>query len=145
MANQSDTEHLEAAQGTAWYAANLKQFKNADAPKLPVDMHELVALIAPRAILAIHNTGISRLGSEAGGASMKAAAEVYKALGIPDRIGFSQAAASGHCVFPSSQTADVQAFVDKFLLGKTATTTIAKTTYTTDMKKWITWSTPTLK
>jgi len=146
MATQSGTEDLEAAQGTAWYAANLKQFKNADAPKLPIDMHELVAMVAPRAILAIGNTGIDRLGSQAGSVAMKAAAEVYKALGIPDRIGFSQAAASGHCVFPSSQTADVEAFVDKFLLGKTsANTTIAKTPYTTNLSTWVTWTTPMLK
>ena len=100
MATQTGTEDLQAAQGTAWYATNLKQFKNADAPKLPVDMHELVAMVAPRAIITVANTGIDRLGSEAGYVSMKAATEVYKALGIPDRIGFTQAAASDHCVVP---------------------------------------------
>jgi len=64
----------------------------------------------------------------------------------PDRIGFTQAAASSHCAFPSGQTADVAAFVDKFLLGKTsANTTIAKTPYTTDLTKWVTWTTPQLK
>lgn len=146
MATQTGTEDLEAAQGTAWYAEKLKQFKNADAPKLPFDMHELVAMVAPRAILAIENTAIDRLGSQAGSVSMRAAAEVYKALGIPDRIGFTQAAASGHCQFPSSQTADVQAFVDKFLLGKTGVnTTIAKSSYNTDLAKWVTWTTPALK
>jgi hypothetical protein len=146
MATQTGTEDLEAAQGTAWYAQNLKQFKNADAPKLPIDMHELVAMVAPRAILTVANTGIDRLGSEAGSVAMKAAAEVYKALGIPDRIGFTQTAASSHCAFPSSQTEDVAAFVDKFLVGKTsANTAIAKTPYNTDLKKWITWTTPTLQ
>jgi hypothetical protein len=145
MATQSGTEDLEAAQGTAWYAQNLKQFRNADAPKLPVDMHELVAMVAPRAILIVANTGIDRLGSEAGYASMKAAAEVYKALGISDRIGFTQAQAPNHCSFPSSQAPDVTAFVDKFLRGKTeADTAIAKSPYKTDMTKWITWTTPTL-
>jgi hypothetical protein len=146
MATQTGTEDLQAAQGTAWYAENLKQFRNADAKKLPIDMHELVAMVAPRAILTIGNTGIDRLGSQAGSVSMKAASEVYKALGIPDRIGFTQAAASSHCVFPSSQTADVEAFVDKFLLGKTsANTAIAKTPYTTNLSTWVTWTTPTLK
>jgi hypothetical protein len=145
MATQTGTEDLEAAQGTAWYAQNLKQFRNVDAPKLPIDMHELVAMVAPRAILAIANTGIDRLGSEAGSVSMKAATEVYKALGIPDRIGFTQTAASAHCAFPTSQTADVAAFVDKFLLGKTSTNTaIAKTPYNTNLAKWITWTTPQL-
>jgi dienelactone hydrolase len=146
MATQTGTEDLEAAQGTAWYAQNLKQFKNADAPKLPVDMHELVAMVAPRAILIIANTAIDRLGSQAGYTSMKAAAEVYEALGIPDRIGFTQTAASNHCSFPSSQTADVQAFVDKFLRGMTsANTAIAKSPYSTDLTKWITWTTPELE
>jgi hypothetical protein len=96
MAGQSDTENLEEAQGTGWYSERLLQFKNPDAPKLPFDQHSLVAMVAPRAILAIENTGIARLGSEAGGASMKAAMKVYEALGVPDRIAFSQAMASSH-------------------------------------------------
>ena len=146
MATQTGTEDLEAAQGTAWYAQNLLQFKNKDAPKLPIDMHDLVAMVAPRAVLAIENTGIDRLGSQAGSVSMKAATEVYKALGIPDRIGFTQAMASAHCSFPSSQTADVQAFVDKFLGGMVSVNTnIAKSSYNTDLTKWITWTTPTLQ
>lgn len=146
MATQAGTEDLEAAQGTAWYAQNLLQFRNADAPKLPFDMHELVALVAPRAILAIENTGIDRLGSQAGSVSMRAAAEVYEALGIPDRIGFSQAVAPAHCSFPSSQAPEVQAFVDKFLLEKAdANTAVAKDSYQTDLTPWVTWSTPELE
>jgi hypothetical protein len=146
MSTQTGTEDLNAAQGTAWYARNLKQFTNADAPKLPVDMHELVAMVAPRAILTIANTSIDRLGSEAGYVSMKAATEVWKGLGVPDRIGFTQAAASGHCVFPSSQMNDVAAFVDKFLVGNaSANTAIAKSPYNTSLARWITWTTPTLQ
>jgi hypothetical protein len=147
MAGQPDTEHLEAAQGTGWYSSNLEQFGNPEAPKLPFDQHSLVAMVAPRAILAIHNTGIARLGSQAGGASMKAAIEVYEALGVPERIGFSQAVASGHCAFPSSQAADVNAFVQRFLLGdENANTNIRKDTYeSTNMSQWITWETPTLQ
>ncbi len=146
MAGQPATENLEEAQGTGWYSEKLLQFGNADAPKLPFDQHSLVAMVAPRAILAIHNTGIERLGSEAGGASMKAAAEVYAALGVPDRIGFSQAPAAGHCVFPSSQSADVEAFVRRFLLGdESVDTNIMKDAYATDMSRWITWDTPTLQ
>lgn len=144
MATQTGTEDLEAAQGTAWYAANLKQFKNADAPKLPYDQHELVAMIAPRAVLTIGNTSIDRLGSEAGYVSMKAAAEVYAALGVSDRIGYSQNPTGTHCAFPNVQTADVAAFVDKFLLGKTGSG-VTKSPYKTDLAKWITWSTPTLR
>jgi hypothetical protein len=147
MARQPETENLEEAQGTGWYSSLLEQFGNPEAPKLPFDQHSLVAMIAPRAVLAIHNTGIDRLGSQAGGASMKAAAEVYEALGIPERLGFSQTGASGHCAFPSSQAADVNAFVQRFLLGdETVDTNIRKDTYAnTDMSEWITWETPTLQ
>jgi hypothetical protein len=109
-------------------------------------MHELVAMVAPRAILTIGNTSIDRLGSEAGYVSMKAAGEVYKALGVSDRIGYSQNPTGTHCAFPSVQAADVGAFVDKFLVGKAATdTAIAKSPYKTDLTKWITWMTPALK
>jgi hypothetical protein len=147
MATQTGTEDLEAAQGTAWYAQNLLQFKNKDAPKLPYDQHELVAMVAPRAIIAIENTGIDRLGSQAGSVSMRAAKEVYKALGIPDRIGYTQAQASAHCSVPASvQSPDVQAFIDKFLLDKTtANTNVARDAYNTDLTKWVTWTTPTLQ
>ena len=107
-------------------------------------MHELVALVAPRAILTIANTSIDRLGSEAGYVSMKAATEVYKALGVPDRIGWVQNPTGTHCAFPSALTADVAAFVSKFLGGNaSANTEIAKWPYNTNLARWITWTTPT--
>ena len=77
---------------------------------------------------------------------MRAAAKVYDALGISDRIGFSQAQAPAHCMFPGVQTPDVQAFVDKFLHDKTsANTAVARDAYKTDLGRWVTWSTPQLK
>jgi hypothetical protein len=97
-------------------------------------------------VLAIHNTGIDRLGSEAGGASMRAAAEVYRALGVSERLGFSQAPAAGHCQFPASQGPDVEAFVNRFLLGDDSTdTNIIKDSYDSDLSQWIPWDTPTLE
>jgi hypothetical protein len=144
-ATKTGTEDLEHAQGTSWYYQDLKQFTNSNVGTLPFDQHELAAMVAPRAILTIGNPDIDYLSTEAGYVSMKAATEVYKALGIADRIGFSQVGGHSHCAFPSSQTDDVGAFVDKFLLGKTdANTNIAKTPYNTDLTKWITWQTPAL-
>ena len=47
---------------------------------------------------------------------MRAAKEVYKGLGIPDRLGYTQTQATAHCAFPTSvQGPEVQAFVNKFL------------------------------
>ncbi len=146
-ATQTGTEDLEHAQGTAWYASNLAQFKNASAPKLPYDQHELVAMVAPRAILAVENTGIDYLGAQGESVSMRAAKEVYKAMGIPDRLGYTQTQAPAHCSFPTSvQGPEVQAFVNKFLLNQTsANTNVARDAYNTDLTKWVTWSTPALQ
>jgi hypothetical protein len=145
-ASKTGTEDLEHAQGTGWYSASLQQFKNADAPKLPFDQHELAAMVAPRAILTIGNSGIDYLSSEAGYVAMKAASELYKALGISDRIGFSISGNHAHCSFPSEQTNDVAAFVDRFLGGKAAANTaVATSPYKTDLSKWITWDAPALK
>ena len=47
-----------------WYAKSLRQFNNAPA-KLPFDHHELIALIAPRAVWMIESTQIARMGAEA--------------------------------------------------------------------------------
>jgi hypothetical protein len=140
------SEDLEHAQGTAWHSSNLQPFKNADAPKLPFHQHSLVAMAAPRAILTIGNSGIDYLASQAGHVSVKAATGVYWALGIPDRVGYSISGNLGHCAVPNTQTAEVQAFVDKFLLGKTsANTRITTSPYKPDMTKWVTWETPPLK
>jgi hypothetical protein len=144
-ASKTGTEDLEHAQGTSWYSQDLMQFNNMNVGELPFDQHELAALVAPRAIVTIGNPDIDYLSSEAGYVSMRAASEVYKALGIPDRIGFSQVGGHSHCAFPSSETNDVAVFVDKFLLGKTdADTSVAVTPYKTDLTKWIDWTTPTL-
>jgi hypothetical protein len=77
---------------------------------------------------------------------MKAATEVYKAFGVPDRIGYVQNATGTHCSFPSNLTADVTAFVDRFLAGNaSANTNITKSPYNTNLSRWITWTTPTLQ
>jgi hypothetical protein len=145
-ATMTGTEDLEHAQGTAWYLQGLTQFNNSNVGKLPFDQHELAAMVAPRALLAIGNPDIAYLASESGYVSMKAATEVYKALGVPDRVGFSQVGGHAHCQFPASQTADVAAFVDKFLVAKAdANTNVATSPYTTDLTKWVTWSTPQLQ
>jgi hypothetical protein len=90
------------------------------------------------------NADVDRGGAEAGQASVMAASEVWKALGIPDRVGYTIPHAGGHCSFASTETADVASFVDRFMLGKTGTN-VQKSPYTPDMTKWVTWETPDLK
>ena len=50
--------------------------------------------------------------------SAQAAREVWMRFGIADRMGWSIVDGHGHCQLPESQWPEVQAFIDKFLLGR---------------------------
>lgn len=129
----------------AWFAPSLFQFERA-VDKLPFDHHELMAMIAPRALLVLGNPDYEWLAEESAHVSSMAAKEVWTALGVPDRFGFSIVAGHGHCMLPASQRPEVVAFVEKFLLGnESADTEVAKSPYRTDLTRWITWETPELK
>ena len=75
--------------------------------------------------------------------SANAAQRVWERFGIADRFGYSIVAGHGHCQLPEVQYPEVEAFIDKFLLGKEANTVvrIAPTDYPTkyDPKQWIKW------
>ncbi|MBR4785016.1 MAG: hypothetical protein IK012_07155 [Fibrobacter sp.] len=132
------------------YSWFMQSLKNQDPYKLPHDHHELIAMIAPRAVIALGNPGYEWLGDESGYKSMMAATEVWKAMGIEDRIGFDFTGGHEHCQAASSQTKSVTAFVDKFLRNKDANTDIhVKPTNGKGFKidnygDWIDWETPDL-
>jgi hypothetical protein len=132
-------ETLRNAQGVPWYGNGLTQFNNS-VKKLPFDHHELMAMVAPRALLLLGNPDYEWLADESGYVSCKAAQEVWKAFGVPERFGFSIVAGHSHCQLPDSQRPEVIAFVEKFLLGNsTANTNIAISPYNTDLSRWISW------
>jgi hypothetical protein len=132
-------ETLRNAQGVPWYSKSLRQFDNA-VNKLPYDHHELMAMVAPRALLLLGNPDYEWLADESGYVSCKAAQEVWKAFGVTDRFGFSIVAGHPHCKLPDSQRPEVIAFVEKYLLGKTtANTNISTSPYNSDISRWISW------
>ncbi len=138
-------ETLRNAQGYAWYYQDLNQFNYA-VTKLPYDHHELMAMVAPRALFVLGNPDYEWLAEESGHVACKAAHEVWKALGIPDRFGFSKVAGHEHCQLPDVQRPEVVAFVEKFLLGNDSTNTdIEISPYDPDLSRWITWETPDLE
>ncbi len=142
----STVEILANAQGYGWYYQDVSQFNNA-VNRLPFDQHEVMAMVAPRALYMTGNPSYVWLADESGYVGCKAAKEVYNALGVPDRFGYSIVGGHTHCQLPTSQDPDVVAFVEKYLLGQdTANTADISTNpgYTTDLTPWITWSTPIL-
>ncbi len=130
----------------SWFMSSMKTL---DPYSLPHDHHELIAMIAPRAIIALGNPGYEWLGDESGYKSIMAAKEVFKAMGVEDRIGFDFTGGHNHCAAAASQSTNVNAFVDKFLKAKTATTTVAikpsASNFDLDHTKVIDWTTPTLQ
>lgn len=123
-----------------WFMEEMFQFSDA-VGKLPFDHHELMAMIAPRALLCLGNPDYEWLADESGYVSSKAAKKVWETFGIADRFGFSIVADHGHCMLPEVQQPEVEAFLDKFLLGyKTVNTNIEIHPYPeVDYRKWIQW------
>ena len=61
------------------------QYAGLNVPKLPYDHHELMAMIAPRALLVTGNTDFFWLSNPSCYVSARAAHEVWKQFGIGDR------------------------------------------------------------
>jgi len=99
-----------------WFMEELFRFSDA-VGKLPFDHHELMAMIAPRALLCLGNPDYEWLAEESAFVSCKAAQRVWETFGISDRFGFSIVGNHGHCILPDIQRPEVEAFIDKFLLG----------------------------
>lgn len=127
----------------AWFLESMRQFAGKNVNRLPIDHHELAALIAPRALLVLGNTDYEWLAEESNYVSCQAARMVWKAFGIEDRMGFSIQGGHMHCMLPESQYPEVEAFIDKFLLGKTDVDTFvskADMFEYVDYLKWMPWA-----
>ena len=127
-----------------WFMKSMWDWKDENVSKLPYDHHELCALVCPRALLVLGNTDYEWLADEAGYVSCVAAREVWKKFGIEDRMGFSIEGKHGHCQLPQSQYPEVEAFIDRFLLGKDVDTNnvlhVNDVLEDKEVQKWIPWA-----
>jgi hypothetical protein len=124
-----------------WFIEQMWQFAGNNVPKLPIDHHELMAMVAPRALLVTGNPDYEWLADPSGYIASRAAQKIYKTLGIEDRFGFSIVAGHSHCAVPAIQVPEIEAFVDKFLLGvATAQTAVETHPYDyLDYNRWFAW------
>ncbi len=134
--------HVEAIGRTDghWFLESMiKDYGFGNVGKLPVDHHQLAALVAPRALLFFGNTDYEWLADEAGYVSIKAAKEVYKTLGIQDRISFAIHGKHMHCQLPKEEYKYLEAYIDRFLLEKDVPTEFedAPAFENVDWKKWL--------
>ncbi len=102
-----------------WFLESQRDnFRGDSVYRLPYDQHELCALVCPRALLLLGNPDYKWLADKSMLVSAKAARKVWEHFGIADRMGWSIVDGHGHCRLPESQWPEVQAFIDKFLLGR---------------------------
>lgn len=101
----------------SWFMPALRDNFNGRAERLPYDHHELMAMIAPRALLVLGNDGWEWMADESGYVSCMGAREVWKFMGIEDRFGFDFTGGHNHCAACDSQNDAVKSFIDKFLHG----------------------------
>lgn len=129
-----------------WFRDSFSQFSNT-ATRLPFDHHEVLGLVAPRALLVIENTDQEWLGNQSTYTAAIVAREIWEALDVADHMGVSQVGGHSHCQFPSSQQPEVDAFVERFLLGTNANTNITRTdgNFNVDLNRWVNWNTPNLQ
>lgn len=130
-----------------WFAESFDYFgrDNYTVGLLPVDHHELAGLVAPRGLYSTSNLDFLWLGGFSCWECMSAARRIYEALGVKSNHGFSQDGGHNHCTFPDDQRPEIQAFYDRFLLGRNVATDVFRTegNFTFD-PKWVRWSTPKL-
>src|SRR5262249_96043 len=103
-----------------WFSEGMFAFAGANTSKLPEHHHELMMMVAPRALFATGNPdGAVWLSNPSCYVSCRAVELVYNSFGIGDRFGYNIEGGKSHCVLTASLNADIWAFLDKFLLGLT--------------------------
>ena len=105
-----------------WWDTSLLQFSGYNAYKLPYDNFELMALVAPRALLQTGNSDYYWLGDRSATFDSLATEEIYKNYGIGDRFNYYIDTNHFHCEVPSYQQNATQPMINRFLFGADVST-----------------------
>lgn len=124
-----------------WFGGQMRQFALDNGYKLPTDHHELMAMVAPRALLETGNTDYYWLSNRSNYISARATQQVYNTFGIGDRFGFYIDGGHQHCGTLPAEAPAIAAFLDKFLLGDTKVNTdVEVNPYPSlDYSRWTAW------
>jgi len=139
--------------GLNWLSNNFEPFVFKDnvsnVVKLPIETHELVAMIAPRGLLVLENPHQRQMSAPAGYAASAAGAEVYKALGVAGNISYhSNVAETAHCSYKQEYTELLERSISKFLKHETdepGEIIVGAAGMTEPLANWKDWETPTLE
>lgn len=140
-------QSASSAYGETYWLGDAFNTYVSDVRRLPVDTHQIIALVAPRGLYIMDNPHIANLGPKSAHAAALAGAEVYKALGAASSITYHSNVASGsHCEVRPEHKAQLQANIRRFLKKESATTggLNARSNATANINDWVDWTTPTL-
>ena len=115
---KNSVENLDKTDYHWFLESQRENFGGEKVYRLPYDQHELCAMVCPRALLLLGNPDFKWLADDAMLVSAKAAKKVWERFGIGNRMGWSIVGSHGHCQLPERQWPEVQAFIDRFLLGR---------------------------
>lgn len=114
---------------------------------LPIDTHEVIAMVAPRGLLVLDNPHIANLGPESAHVAALAGAEVYSALGAGENITYHSSVSSGsHCEARPEHVDPIKQNLKKHLFGTGSEPGVitAAGNATGNLASWRDWDTPTL-
>ncbi|MBM2617049.1 cellulose binding domain-containing protein [Actinoplanes sp. LDG1-06] len=115
--------------------------------RLPVDTHEIAAMVAPRGLFIMDNPHIANLGPRSASVAALGAAEVYKALGAGDAISYWSDVTDGtHCASRSEWRTPLQQNIRRHLLKTANDPGVIRISAKAQgrLSDWATWTTPTL-
>ncbi|MFI5911409.1 cellulose binding domain-containing protein [Dactylosporangium sp. NPDC051541] len=115
--------------------------------RLPVDTHEMVAMVAPRGLFIMDNPHIVNLGPKSASVAALGGAEVYKALGAGDNITYWSDIQNGtHCANRPEWSAPLQQNIQKYLTktGNSPGSFHISSKAAGNLAEWRDWTTPTL-
>ncbi|PWR05410.1 cellulose-binding protein, partial [Micromonospora acroterricola] len=115
--------------------------------RLPVDTHEMVAMVAPRGLFIMDNPHIANLGPRSASVAALGGAEVYRALGAGDNISYwSDVQDGSHCANRPEWRDPLQKNIRKFLLrtGNDPGVFRISSKALGRLADWRDWQTPTL-
>ncbi|MEV4575858.1 fibronectin type III domain-containing protein [Nonomuraea jabiensis] len=140
-------QSLSSAYGEQpWLGDAFGSFTSSPA-RLPVDTHEMVAMVAPRGLFIMDNPHITNLGPKSASVAALGGAEVYKALGAGDNLTYwSDIQDGNHCANRPEWRTPLQQNIQKFLLktGNAPGAIRISAKALGNLAEWRDWQTPTL-
>jgi hypothetical protein len=143
------------AERTSWNYNGLNWLSDVFAPfvenatQLPIDSHELVAMVAPRGLLVLDNPHVAQFAASSAHTAVLAGAEVYTALGAAKNVSYlSDVADPTHCAPGKPEyTEALRQSIATFLKleGEAPGVIRAGATATGNLAEWRDWQTPTLE